>query len=128
MGIDIRNPATSCENIECAALITNETKENRNANSDMRTINFTELTIEYDALIKALDSSDGKANDGYFMTDVYGDLNVDASKNVIKQFIKPGFKGMLNGHYTTQEPWRAIYELDGHAPGVELEDALGSNN
>ncbi len=122
MGIDIRNPMTSCNDINCSSLITND------SNSDMRTINFTELTIEYNALIKALDSSDGKANDGYFMTDVYGDLNVDASKNVIKQFIKPGFKGMLNGHYTTQEPWRAIYEKDGHAPGIELEDALGNSN
>lgn len=122
IGLDIRNPATSCKDISCSALLVNK------SNSDMRTIRFTDLRIEYDALIKALDASDGKANDGYFYTDVYGDLNADASKNVIKQYMKPGFKAVLDGFYATQDPWRGLYELDGHAPGVELEDALGTIN
>jgi hypothetical protein len=122
MGIDIRNPATSCKDIACDSLVIND------SNSDMRTINFVQLSLEYTSLIKALDATDGKANDGYFYTDVYGKFNGDTSKDVVKQYIKPGFKGMLDGHYSTQDPWRAIYEKDGHAPGLELEDALGTIN
>ena len=119
VGIDIRNPATSCADINCKAPVVND------SNADLRTLRFTELSIAYN---KVLDASDGKPNDGYFFTDVYGDFNTDASKNVVPQYIKPGFEALLDGFYSSQDPWRALYVKEDHVPGLELEDALGTVN
>jgi hypothetical protein len=121
MGVDIRNPATSCKDINCTSLHI----DINDSHSDQRSLRFTELSIAYN---KVLDASDGKPNDGHFYTDVYGDFNTDASKNVVPQYIKPGFAAMLDGFYSSQDPWRAPYVKEDHVPSLELEDGLGTVN
>ncbi len=134
MGIDIRNPATGCNTVQCSEVLPtglNDPKTpDSNSNADMRTLEFRELTIEYDKLMKANDLTDGK-QDGYFMTDVYGEVQADPMKNVIRQYMVPGFKQTLDFEHvlTTQDAWRALYIHEaGHQSGLELEDSLGKNN
>jgi hypothetical protein len=119
MGVDIRNPATACFNESCSSAIPTD------ENADRRTIGFTDLSIKYD---KVLDASDGKPGDGYFLTDVYGEFNGDASKDVVRQFIKPGFEALLDERYSTEDPWRSLYVPERAVPGLELEDSLGLVN
>ncbi|MGL4608484.1 MAG: hypothetical protein ACRCYY_02195 [Trueperaceae bacterium] len=134
MGIDIRNPATGCNNLNCSEVLPTGRNDpdnpNEKSNADMRTIELRELTIEYDKLIKANDLIDG-TQDGYFMTDVYGEVQADSSKNVIRQFMAPDFKQTLDFDkvLTTQDAWRGLYIHDqGHQVGLELENSLGTNN
>jgi hypothetical protein len=52
----------------------------------------------------------------------------DDALNVITQYVKPGFDQTLDGFFTSEDAWRGLYTEDGHVPGFELEEALGSNN
>jgi hypothetical protein len=117
MGIDIRNPATGCNNSSCSGAVTT------GSHADQRTIEFHQVTLEYNSF---LDGADG---DGVFYTDVYGAKPLQESDaGAVRQFIKPGLKIELDGFFTTQDPWRSLY-IDSHdVPGVELEGSLGTVN
>lgn len=131
MGIDIRNPATGCNDMSCtAAKVTG-------SEADLRTIHFNNLKVRYTREIEAQDLRDG-TRDGYFWTDLYGDpLPADKAPGdpgTIRQFIRPGFEsagsntGGLSGFYTNQDAWRGLYLEGGHVPGINLEGGLGSLN
>lgn len=117
MGIDIRNPATGCNNASCTGALKTD------SNADQRTVEFHEVTLKYNGF---LDGADG---DGVFYTDVYGSKPLQPTDlGAVKQFIKPGLDIALDGFFTTQDPWRGLY-LDTHdVPGIELEDSLGTVN
>ncbi len=117
MGIDIRNPATGCNSTGCTGALKTD------SNADQRTLEFHEVTLKYNGF---LDGADG---DGVFYTDVYGTKPLQATDaGAVKQYIQPGLDIVLDGFFTTQDPWRGLY-LDTHdVPGIELEDSLGTVN
>lgn len=119
MTLDIRNPTTGCNARACSQASLTET------NAEQRTLRFHELSFSYNSL---LDKSDGKAADGVFYTDAYGYVQDDDGLNTVKQFIKPGFEALLEGHYVTQDAWRGLYVKGDHQIGLELEDALSEIN
>jgi hypothetical protein len=126
-GIDIRNPSTTCSNLACAT-----TKTNDGNHGDERTFFVPEMKLEYNALVRTKDTSNGGAADGVFYTDVYGvAVKNPTDANVVKQFIKPGIKlSGPNGGFHTEDAWRGLYVDDNDAgvPRLELDNAFGSLN
>lgn len=120
IGLDIQNPATSCNDYKCSRLIVNS------SSSTQRTLSVRSLKVAY---VESLDLSDGK-KDGYFYTDVYG-LNPGLSPSdpgAVRQYVKPGLSLSLEGHFTTEDAWRGLYVRNGHNTNVELEGSIGSIN
>lgn len=120
MGIDIQNPATSCPNLRCDAVVVNG-----GSSSTRRNIGFNQLRISYDAF---KDMTDGK-RDGYFFTDIYGLEPAQAGQPLaIRQYIKPGTQIALHGGFATQDAWRGIYQTDTSTMDIELEGGIGAIN
>jgi hypothetical protein len=117
MEVDIRNPATGCNNASCTSAVTT------GDHADHRTLEFREVVLEYNSFL------DGADADGVFYTDVYGSKPMqEGDAGAVRQYIAPNLKIELNGFYTTQDPWRALYVESHDVPGVELEGSLGTIN
>lgn len=120
MGIDIQNPATACNSLNCTELVTN------NSSSTRRTLQIMNLRLRYKPEL----DPDG---DGYFETNLYGDGPYTAGDRnsgtgPLKQYIKPGTDLRLDGFFTTEDAWRGLYVRGGSTQDVELEGALGTVN
>jgi len=121
IGIDIQNPATSCNGINCTSLVTNGGNS-----STRRTINFNNIRVRYDP---AKDPD----RDGWFETNLYGDgpyIPNDYSSGIgpLRQYIKPGTDISLSGGFATEDAWRGLYVRGGNTQDLELEGALGTVN
>jgi hypothetical protein len=125
--IDIRNPSTTCSNLTCTT-----TKTNDGNHGDERTFFVPDLRLEYNALIRTKDTSNGGAADGTFYTDVYGEAVKNAlDPGAVKQFIKPGIKlEGPNSGFHNEDAWRGLYTKDNKSgvPHIELDNAFGSLN
>jgi hypothetical protein len=126
-GIDIRNPSTTCADLTCST-----TKTNDGSHGDERTFFVPDMKLEYNALIRTKDTSNGGAADGVFYTDVYGEAVKNAGDpGAIKQFIKPGIKlEGPDGGFHNEDAWRGLYVRDNKAgvPHIELDNSFGSLN
>ena len=126
-GIDIRNPSTTCSNLTCTS-----TQPNDGNHGDERTFFVPEMKLEYNALVRTKDTSNGGAADGIFYTDVNGVAVKNAGDpNVLKQFIRLGAKlAGPNGGFHSEDAWRGLYADDNDAgvPRLELDNAFGSLN
>jgi hypothetical protein len=121
MIIDIRNPGTSCPDVECKSLVPN------NSHGDNRAIILRQPHLKYSV---SNDTVNGSAADGVFYTDVYGTTLFDApGAGRVKQFLKPGLDiDAPDGGFNSEDPWRGLYVENGHGANLELEDALGATN
>jgi hypothetical protein len=121
MIIDIRNPGTTCPDIECKTLVPN------NSHGDNRAIILHQPHLKYSV---TNDTLNGSAADGTFYTDVYGTTLFDApGAGRVKQFIKPGLNiDGPDGGYNSEDAWRGLFVRDGHGANLELEDGLGATN
>ena len=96
------------------------------------TCNAKNQRLEYNALVRTKDTSNGGAADGIFYTDLLGvEVKNAGDLNVVKQFIKPGAKlAGPNGGFHSEDAWRGLYVDDNDAgvPRLELDNAFGSLN
>ncbi len=118
MEVDIRNPRTSCNMLDCMGTIANDSA------GDDRTIFVPQLNLKYDQF---KDASDGTNNDGVFYTDVYGNPSSKDNPKAVHQFVKPGLNVMIDGFFETTDAWRGMYVRDGRSTSLELEDSLKGN-
>ena len=122
--IDIQNPSTACDTLECAAIVRNTKNTDH---GDERTIAIFGVKLKYSDL---LDTFNGSAADGEFYSDLYGkEFFTSDGVGRIRQFIKPGLDIKLpDGGFSTEDAWRGLYVKDGHNPRIELENGLGDIN
>ncbi len=122
--IDIRNPRTTCTNLQCTNTITNQDNH-----GDERTFFVPNLKLEYTRLIEEKDTKFG-AKDGVFYTDKFGKVTLAEGPDSFKQFITPGLKlDGPDGGFHTEDAWRGLYvdsDLAG-VPRLELDGSLGLN-
>ncbi len=121
MDVDIRNPGTTCPDIECKTLVLN------NSHGDNRFIDLHQPRLKYS---QTNDTLNGSAADGVFYSDVYGITLFDApGVGRVKQFVKPGLDiAAPDGRYESEDAWRGLYIKEGNSSNLELEDALGATN
>lgn len=69
---------------------------------------------------------DSGASGGYFYTDANGtEIRSGPGPTSVRQFVKPGFKGTLDGRYEVEDIWSGLYEEDargffaGHGYGID---------
>jgi hypothetical protein len=120
--LDIRNPATACNTLECTQIVPNR------SHGDSRVIDLYDIQLKYKA---SLDTISGAAADGIFYTNLYGDQFSDKESEAfpVRQYVKPGLNvTMPRGRFETQDAWRGLYVVGGGAPNTELEDKLGEKN